>query len=53
MDIFISLARHWKLKTEPGSNFLTLGKVEYVSKNLTGEKWGGVQILTLHIYETI
>lgn len=47
MDIFTSLASHWKLTTEPGFNFLTLGKVEYVGKNGTGENAGG--ILTLYI----
>lgn len=53
MDIFTSLASHWKLKTEPGSNFSALGKIEYVSKNLTGEKWGAGGILILHIYKNI
>lgn len=28
-----------KLKTEPGSNFFTLGEIERVGENETREKW--------------
>lgn len=47
MGIFTSLASHWKLKTEPGSNFLTSGKIEYAGRYLIGEKWE--EILTLYL----
>ena len=49
-DIFTSLASHWKLTAEPGSNFLTLGKVEYVGKNVTGENGvGAVDFNPVHL----